>query len=185
MKSAMPDNSSTLLVRYGAIPEVARFANPQAIALNRGTQVVVATHRGPELGSVLEQLRPSSEPQSGEALPDPSGEVLRLANDFDRQRAVELRHEAAGEFTGWEQRIAEWRLDLQLIDLEWTIDRSRLILYVLNDRGPECAKLALQAAAGGWGVIDVQPVSMDGLVPRETGQGHGGGCGSCGSHNHN
>ena len=71
---------------------------------------------------------------------------------------MSLRRAAADAFGGWEQRIAEWRLDVQLVDLEWTIDQSRLILYVLNDRGPECAKLALQAAAGGWGVIDVQPV---------------------------
>jgi cell fate regulator YaaT (PSP1 superfamily) len=177
----MPDSSPTVLVRYGAIPEVARFANPQAIPLNHGTEVVVATHRGPELGAVLDILRTSVEPRNGDAPPDPSGEVLRLATDLDRNRAVDLRRVAADAFNGWEQRIAEWRLDLQLIDLEWTIDESRLILYVLNDRGPDCAKLALQAAAGGWGVIDVQPVSMEGLVPRET--GHGGGCGSCGCHN--
>jgi cell fate regulator YaaT (PSP1 superfamily) len=182
MQVPMSGHSSTLLVRYGAIPEVARFANPQALPLDRGTAVVVTTHRGPELGAVLEEVRPSPEPRPGSTpLPDPSGEVLRLATDADCARAADLRREAADEFAGWEQRIAEWRLDLQLIDLEWTIDRSRLILYVLNDRGPECAKLALQAAAGGWGLIDVQPVSLDGLIPRDT--GHGGGCGSCGCHN--
>jgi cell fate regulator YaaT (PSP1 superfamily) len=182
MDFTMSESSTTLLVRYGAIPEVARFANPQALPVDRGADVVVATHRGPELGAVLEELRPSPEPRIDQSPPEPTGEVLRLATDADRDSAARLRREAAGEFTGWEQRIAEWRLDLQLIDLEWTIDRSRLILYVLNDRGPDCAKLALQAAAGGWGVIDVQPVSMDGLVPRETGHG-GGGCGSCGCHN--
>jgi cell fate regulator YaaT (PSP1 superfamily) len=172
--------ASTLLVRYGAIPEVARFSNPQSLSVARGDAVVISTHRGPELGSVLESLRGSAEPRDTPD-PEPSGEVLRRASDADRSKAVELRRAAAAEFAGWEQRIAEWRLDLQLVDLEWTIDRSRLILYVLNERGPDCAKLALQAAAGGWGVIDVQPVAAEGLVPRET--GHGGGCGSCGSHN--
>lgn len=183
MNRTMSDHSTTVLVRYGAIPEVARFANPQLIPLNHGTEVIVATHRGPELGSVLDTLKPAIVPRNDDPPPDPSGEVLRLATEVDHDRALGLRREATDAFTGWEQRIAEWRLDLQLIDLEWTIDQSRLILYVLNDRGPECAKLALQAAAGGWGVIDVQPVSMDGLVPRETGHGGGGGCGSCGSHN--
>jgi len=181
MAHAMSDRSTAVLVRYGAIPEVARFGNPRSIPLHRGAEVVVTTHRGPELGSVLEALRPAAEPDGGDSASDPGGEVLRLATDLDRERAVDLRRTAAADFAGWEQRIAEWRLDLQLIDLEWTIDQSRLILYVLNDRGPDCAKLALQAAAGGWGIIDVQPVSLDGLVPRET--GHGGGCGSCGCHN--
>jgi len=171
--------AATLLVRYGAIPEVARFANPQGMTLARGDAVVVETHRGHELGTVLEELRISREPESGEPL-ETSGDVLRPATAADRERASELRRTAAGEFGGWEQRIAEWRLDLQLIDLEWTLDRSRLVLYVLNDRGPDCAKLALQAAASGWGVIDVQPVSAEGLVPRES---EHGGCGSCGCHN--
>ena len=171
--------TTTLLIRYGAIPEVARFTNPQSLPVTRGDTVIVSTHRGPELGSVLEALRPAAEPSSEEAA-EPSGELLRRASDADRTRAAELRRAAAEEFAGWEQRIAEWRLDLQLVDLEWTIDRSRLILYVLNERGPDCAKLALQAAAGGWGVIDVQPVAAEGLVPKETGHG---GCGSCGSHN--
>lgn len=179
MLSSAMNSTFRLLVRYGAIPEVARFENPQAVAVDRGDAVVVSTRRGPELGFVLETLRPTAESRS-DAPPESSGEVLRRATDADLFRANELRRAAGEEFAGWEQRIAEWRLDLQLVDLEWTLDRSRLVLYVLNDRGPDCAKLALQAAAGGWGIVDVQPVSAEGLIPRETGHS---GCGSCGCHN--
>jgi hypothetical protein len=80
-------------------------------------------------------------------------------------------------FPEWITRITEWELMLELIDLEWTLDRQKLILYVLNDRGPDCTKLALQAAAAGLGTIEVQPVTAEGLVtpPAST-----GGCGSCG-----
>lgn len=180
MLGAMTTVCDIVLVRYGAIPEVARFANPAALMVARGDGVIVETHRGQELGTVLEGLRPSGEPTRGETPAEPSGDILRRATDEDRQQAAEIRFNAAAEFAGWEQRINEWELDLQLVDLEWTLNRSRLILYVLNERGPDCAKLALQAAAGGWGVIDVQPVAAEGLVPRETGHG---GCGSCGCHN--
>ena len=174
-------STQTILVRYGAIPEVARFTNAGDFDVSRGDEVVVQTHRGSEYGTVLESLRPSGEPISPDAAPpEPSGEILRRATDSDREQVTQIRAEASAEFAGWEQRIAEWELDLQLVDLEWTLDRARLILYVLNERGPECAKLALQAAAGGWGIIEVQPVAAEGLVPRETGQG---GCGSCGCHN--
>ncbi len=76
-------------------------------------------------------------------------------------------------------RIDEWKLSLELIDLEWTLDKSKLILYVLNDRGPESTKLALQAAAAGWGTIEVQPVGPDG--PISVSQGGGCGSGHCGS----
>ena len=72
--------------------------------------------------------------------------------------------------------LDERNVDVQLVDLEWTLDRGKLILYVLNERGPECTKLAIQAAAAGFGLIEVQPVSKDGLVDLPK----GGGCGSGG-----
>jgi cell fate regulator YaaT (PSP1 superfamily) len=173
-------DSSVLLVRYGGVPEVARFAHGAAFRVTRGASVVVSTTRGQELGTVLEALTPSREPRRDEEEDSvPSGHVLRVATAADRERQQTQRAEAECEFPEWERRIADWNLDLQLIDLEWTLDRAKLILYVLNDRGPECTKLALQAAAAGLGVIEVQPVAAEGLVPRES----GGGCGSCGSHN--
>jgi cell fate regulator YaaT (PSP1 superfamily) len=169
---------SLVLVRYGGVPEVARFTHRSDFGVSRGMRVVVATSRGQELGTVLETLRPSCEPGAQELTP--TGDVLRAATDADLARQRTQRAEAEQEYKAWETRIAGWNLDLQLIDLEWTLDRSKLILYVLNDRGPECAKLALQAAAAGLGVIEVQPVAVEGLVPRES---SGGGCGSCGCHN--
>jgi hypothetical protein len=71
-------------------------------------------------------------------------------------------------------------LNLELVDLEWIIDPRKLVLYVLNERGPDCTKLALQAAAAGLGIIEVQPIDAQGLVQLES---SGGGCGSggCGS----
>jgi hypothetical protein len=61
------------------------------------------------------------------------------------------------------------------------LEDDKLVLYVLNDRGPDCTKLALQAAAAGLGVIEVQPVGAEGLMTLETGNGCGsGGCGNCG-----
>ena len=68
-------------------------------------------------------------------------------------------------------------MQLELIDIERTLD-DRLVLYVLNDRSAETTRLALLAAAGGFGVIHVQPVSAEGVVQT----GGGGGCGSCSNH---
>ncbi|MCA9058814.1 MAG: hypothetical protein KDA85_09950, partial [Planctomycetaceae bacterium] len=75
--------------------------------------------------------------------------------------------------------IDAWNLQLQLIDLEWTLDRSRIVLYVLNDRGAETTRLALLAAAAGLGIIHVQSVSADGVIQQSSGCGSGG-CGSGG-----
>jgi cell fate regulator YaaT (PSP1 superfamily) len=168
-----------VLVRYGAVPEVAHFRATADLPIKRGQNVIVATHRGEELGTVLEALCPSKEPQRAGEDGNVVRDVVRMASDDDVQRCAAQLADAQREFAHWEQRIAEWGLDLQLIDVEWTLDRRKLILYVLNDRGPESTKLALQAAAAGLGVVEVQPVSREGLVPAPPSSG----CGSCGCHN--
>jgi cell fate regulator YaaT (PSP1 superfamily) len=176
-----------VLVRYGAISEVARFVNASGRPLDRGTPVVVQSHRGLESGLLLEdapaEFDRSAQRESDEPAVDTT-QILRPLTDEDRRASQLLRSDCEGQYARWQARIREWNLKLELIDLEWTLDRSKLILYVLNDRGPECTRLALQAAAAGLGIVEVQSVGADGLVPMESGHGCGsGGCGSGGGSN--
>lgn len=167
--------TSTILVRYGAIPELARFACDLPSVPARGEPVVIASRRGEELGTALEPVR---SPAALADKPDESPQaarVLRRAAPDDLARAAELRREAQAAFADWQGRIAQWNLQLELIDLEWTLDRQKLVLYVLGGRGPDTTRLALQAAADGHAVIEVQPVDGTGPVA-----GGGGGCGSGG-----
>ena len=159
---------TTLLVRYGAMAEVARFAVEDGIPPTVGEAVVVRSSRGEELGTVVA-------PASAESPADLPA-VLRVATAADRDAADRYRAECHGEFPVWQGRIREWGVDLELIDLERTLDGEKLVLYVLNDRGPETTKLALRAAAAGFGVIEVQPVGPEGLIHVAS----GGGCGNCG-----
>ena len=176
---------SVALVRYGRIPEVARFETGSVTGLDHGQMVVVETHRGVELGMFLERLTTTHPADRAERWDDdeivagPHPHLLRVATADDLASASQLGKKASSEFTTWVQRIEEWNLDLQLIDLEWTLDEQKVILYVLSDRGPDCTKLALQAAAAGLATVDVQPVDADGLVTLPSSWG---GCGTCGSH---
>lgn len=172
--------ADTVLVRYGTIPEVARFGGSWCDPLHRGQEVVVRSHRGIEIGTLLENVQRAPAPRdgNGEAADEPS--ILRAATREDRRRMMQLRSECERQFDVWRKRIREWNLELELIDLEWMLDKKKLVLYVLNDRGPDCTKLALQAAAAGLGTVEVQPVTSDGLVTLEKGGGCGsGGCGTC------
>ncbi|MEZ6067045.1 MAG: hypothetical protein R3B90_15400 [Planctomycetaceae bacterium] len=170
---AIPSHS---LVRYGVIPEVARCQSESTVP--RGTAVVVETHRGLQIGTVLGPAK--SQPADGDG--GSAFRVLRVASADDLARSAASRDAIDAEFDAWQARIVDWNVDVQLIDLEWTLDRAKVVLYVLNDRGPECTKLAIQAAAAGLGIVDVQPVSREGLVAMPD---SGGGCGSggCGCHN--
>ncbi len=173
-----------VLARYGTSPQVARFGVSESLhsviadKLHHRAELVVQTDRGPEIASLLEMVR------DGIITDDKpvTGDVLRLATSDDRQRHQQNRRKADLEFFDWQTRLTEWQLQLQLIDLEWTLDEEQLILYVLNGQDAETTRLALLAAAAGLGIVHVQPVAAEGVVQTS---GGGGGCGSggggCGS----
>lgn len=180
--------SSEVLVRYGAIPEVGRFSFDVEIesAPKRGAIVVIESHRGLELGTLLEAVRKPAASVNGtngfHADDEPASQVLREATAEDRETHARLRTDAQGIYGDWQDRIRNWGLELELLDLEWTLDQQKLILYVLTDRGADTTKLALQAAAEGLTAIEVQPVSADGVVALPSGGGGGCGSGGCGCH---
>lgn len=175
----------SVLVRYGQVPEVARFAVAVDEHLHRGEQVVVRTSRGLELGNLLQDWKPESleDGSSSDRLEAELADlrIVRKATTDDRRTQQERQRQCESEFATWQQRIAEWKLELELVDSETTLDGEQLILYVLNERGPDCTKLSLYAAAGGLGTITVQPVGIDGMIQLEPTGGCGtGGCGSGG-----
>lgn len=173
-------SESIVLVRYGVISEVSRFV-PSGEPIERGARVVVRTRRGLEIGTVLDTVKSRPNGHSNEEDGDSAETILRPATDNDAATFDELRTAVPQEYAAWSARIREWNLELELIDLEWTLDREKLILYVLGGRGPDCTKLALQAAAAGFSGIEVQPVDAGGLVTIPTSDG-GCGSGGCGCH---
>ncbi|MCY2966757.1 MAG: PSP1 C-terminal domain-containing protein [Planctomycetota bacterium] len=135
------------------------------------------------MGTVLEAVRAAGGPTNGHADNEPVEEsggqrVLRIAASEELTAAETSRADAQASFESWRQRMVDWKLQLDLLDLEWTLDRQKLLLYVLGGRGPETTRLALLAAAAGLAKIEVQPVGADGLQPVE--KPAGGGCGSGG-----
>jgi len=167
-----------VLARYGRVPQVARFLcsdwKPE-----RGDSIVVTTERGEELASTLltQPQMPRPGQDSGED-DDLTGEVVRKATDEDLISIAELQSLADDVYLKWQQLASEKKLQLEIIDAEYTLSR-RLVLYVLNGRGAETTRLALLAAASGYGVINVQPVSAEGIVI-ETEKSGGCSSGSCG-----
>lgn len=168
------------IVRYGRVPEIARYGLPDGVSVCRGDRVVIESPRGPLVADVLEQMRRDPNPNElgqQREQPETTGAILRHATTEDLATHRNNDEAAAASYLEWAERIHEWEIDLELVDVELTLDK-RITLYVLNDRGAEPTKLALRAVTEHLGLVDVQPVTAEGLVPPET----GGGCGSCGSH---
>lgn len=175
MKLCTPQGVGTVLVRYGAIPQIGRFACPRDLPLSRGDAVVVNTNRGKELGTMLELARPGV--VEGEPADDRA--VLRAATIDDSSMARQLRKASESQFSDWAQRIERWGLALELIDLERTLGGETLILYVLSPDGADCRQLAVHAAIAGLPDVAVQAVNADGLVEPEPAVAEGG-CGQDG-----
>lgn len=179
MVESIATATEIFLVRFGVVPEVTRVINKSADQPERGAKVIIETDRGLQLAVVLEHLQPVFDPQKDS---EAQFQLVRMATDADLESARERTAECEQAFVQWCARITQWKLNLELVDLEWTIDRKKLILYVLCERGPDTTKLALQAAAEGLGVIEVQPVSANGLMAIPQSSCGSGGGGSCGCH---
>lgn len=169
-----------VLVRYGAVPEVAYFDIETKETLTRGTTVVLRTQRGEEVGELLEDLIPATNGH-GTSQEQHEQAVIRELNQEDQAKLASRNEKLKSEFSLWEKRIEDWNLELVLIDLEQTLDDRTTILYVLNDRGSDCTVLAIKAAASGLGNIQVQPVDENGEVRvLQSKGGCGSSDGSCG-----
>lgn len=167
------------LIRYGSIPEVAKFSTAIDLPFERGARVVVQSPRGLDLGTVLQAI-----PKTTGSDEESELRVERVATTEDLAQYEALREEAQSTFAEWWSRIRDWNLELELVDAEWTLDRQKLILYVLGGRTADTTKLALFAATGGHTAVIVQPVGKEGLVPMPQSQGGGCGCGDGGCATH-
>jgi len=154
------------LVRYGLIPQVARFGlsselkNQLESVERRGLKVVVSSDRGMEVAELLEIVRKGIITTDNPV----TGDVQRITSAADLEQHAENRRRAELEFFEWQQRVDDWQLQLQIIDIEWTLQADQVVLYVLNGQDAETTRLALLAAAAGLGIIHVQPVAAAGIV---------------------
>ena len=147
------------LVRYGTVPEVARFANDSAERPAHGSEnVVVETDRGLQIGTVLERLKPNFDPAKDS---ETEFKVIRAATDLDLGNLAceNLVRECETAFPEWCARISQWGLESRTC-------RSRMdarspevdsMSQCWCERGPDSTKLALQAEAAGQIRCDRSP----------------------------
>src|SRR5262249_8217040 len=122
-------NDVEYLVSYGLAGDFGRFRSLRPLPCRRGARVVVRSHRGLEVGSVL---RPAT-PRHAAFLPNTTvGQLLRgLTPDDDptldtlRQRTWELCERAAA-------LADELALPLEVLDAEVLLDGQHAALHLLR-----------------------------------------------------
>ena len=119
-----PEATEIIGVRFRDTGKVYYFS-PEGITAKEGDHVVVETARGLEFGEVMigNKMVPTAE------LVPPLRPVLRIAtkNDFERHEAnVQLEKNA---FDICLQKIRDHKLEMKLIDAEYTFDNNKLLFY--------------------------------------------------------
>ena len=94
--------NETVLVRYGSIPEVARFDVAVTEPIQREEAVVVRSHRGVEVETLLEPVGGNTN-AAGSASPhsDKKPVDLRRTSPQDHDRAEQLRSVCQRQFDEW------------------------------------------------------------------------------------
>ena len=115
-------------VRFKNVGKVYYF-DPAGNRLEKGDLVVVETARGIECGEVV---IPNKE-VADETIVKPLKPVLRPAAPEDVKRARENAQRERRAFEICQEKIASHRLDMKLVDVEYTFDNSKILFYFTAD----------------------------------------------------
>ncbi len=101
------------------------YFSPGRLTLRLGDEVIVETARGMEFGKITIPNR--TVPAS--AITPPLRLVTRLATDLDRERYLRNRELETEAVHICREKIAQHKLDMNLIGAEYTFDNSKLLFY--------------------------------------------------------
>lgn len=101
------------------------YFSPGDLNLTAGANVVVETARGIELGRVVVPLKSVPE---GEVVA-PLKKVLRIATERDLAQVEENAKKEQSAFKTAQEKIAQHKLEMDLVGVEYAFDGSKVIFY--------------------------------------------------------
>jgi cell fate regulator YaaT (PSP1 superfamily) len=119
------------VVRYGATRHIGIFGTRGPGEFARGSQVVVRTDRGAEVGEVLAVATDRTRELLG--VSESKGSILREMSEQDRQKLDTLAQDERHAFRGGQELIAQHKLAMQLVDVEQLFGGERLIFYYISE----------------------------------------------------
>ncbi len=115
-------------VRFKTVGKVYYF-DPDGNNLKKGDRVIVETARGVECGEIAMENR-----QVGDAeLVQPLKKLIRVATPDDLKRVEENRKKESSAFQICLRKIAAHKLEMKLVDVEYTFDNSKILFYFTAD----------------------------------------------------
>ena len=124
----MPAEVEIIGVKFKPTGKVYYFAAGKHQA-KAADSVIVETARGLEIGAVA---TPNKMVKSSEIVP-PLRPVVRIATPADLKHAEENKAKESEAFEICKKKIADHKLDMNLVEAEYTFDNSKLLFYFTSD----------------------------------------------------
>lgn len=119
------------------------YFGPGDLELKAGMNVIVETARGVEMGTVMTEAREVSE----EDVIQPLKPVTRIATEADKKTAAKNREKEKEAFKICLEKIAKHKLDMKLVEAEYTFDNNKLLFYFTADGRIDFRELVKDLAA--------------------------------------
>ena len=115
-------------VRFKEVGKIYYF-DPDGQELKKGDRVIVETVRGVECGEVALENREISD----EEIVKPLKKLIRKADEKDLRTLEENKKKETNAFGICQKKIADHKLDMKLVDVEYTFDGGKVLFYFTAD----------------------------------------------------
>lgn len=132
------------------------YFNPGAIKLHKGDYVVLETSRGVEYGMTVTDPRLASE----EDIVPPLRMVLRKATEKDDEIYKKNLMQEKEAFVLCQQKIKDHKLDMNLVDVEYTFDGSKVLFYFTADGRVDFRELVKDLASAFRTRIELRQIGV-------------------------
>ena len=115
-------------VRFKEVGKVYYF-DPNGIQMKKGDMAIVETARGVECGEVAMENREIEDKD----IVHPLKKMIRKATQGDLKKVEENRKKERHAFEICEKKILDHKLEVKLVDVEYTFDNNKILFYFTAD----------------------------------------------------
>ena len=119
------------------------YFDPAGMEINQYDHLIIDTARGPEYGicSAGNHKIPARDVVA------PLRQVLRFATEADEQQMIEMRNKEKKAYQVCLQKIADHKLDMQLVSAEYSFDGSKILFFFTADERVDFRELVKNLAS--------------------------------------
>ncbi len=143
------------------------FFDPEDLEIEKQDKVIVETTMGQEIGEVV--ISKKSIPE--ENLVAPLKKVIRIATPKDIKHDQENREKEKEAFKICQEKIKKYKLDMNLTEVEYKFDNSKILFYFTADGRIDFRELVKELAAIFKTRIELRQIGVRDEVKRIGGNG--------------